>query len=76
MSSIRFFDETFANISYSVLIGLVVALLLLVALVHQPVAVLVANFLIYAGSLNFVLTLLMILKRVHSLLGHEFDDGK
>ena len=74
-TKIKILWETFANLSYSVLIGLIIALLLLVALLHRPVIVIVANFLIYAGSLNFVLTLLMILKRVHSLLGGEFRSG-
>jgi uncharacterized integral membrane protein len=67
--------QTFANLSYSVLLGLVIALLLLLALRHNSTVVGLATFFIYAGSIHFVLTLLMVLKRVHSLLGREFDGA-
>jgi hypothetical protein len=71
-TKITILKETFANLSYSVLVGLIIALLLLLALRHNSLIVRTATFFIYAGSLHFVLTLLMVLKRVHSLLGGEF----
>jgi len=65
--------ETFANISYCALAGIVIALLGLIALRDDLSSRAAASFLIYALSGNFVLTLLMVLRRIHTLLSHELQ---
>lgn len=68
--------ETYNNIAYSILISLIAICILLIPFVfnetlkkdqNYPIAFLVAS-LIYFFSINFVLTMAMILKRMHVML--------
>ena len=63
--------EAFANISYCVLLGIVLSFLCIVGMVDNLIVRIPTSALIYIGSANFLLTLLMVLKRIHSLLSHE-----
>jgi hypothetical protein len=61
--------EVYANIAYALLVSLVTLIPLCVyAIVSGPTARLVATALAYALIGHFLLTLLMILKRMHALL--------
>ena len=76
---IRFLREIYSNISYSILIALLTIVVLLIhfgflVLGIRPSMYLTA-FLVYAMTGNFVLTLLMVLKRVHKLLAEEFPKS-
>jgi hypothetical protein len=65
--------ETFANISFSVLMGIVICLLSVIATIHCAKITPIITFLLYFSVANFVLTLLMVLKRINTLLGYEID---
>lgn len=76
-------QEIYSNISYSIFVSVVAIVALLIPLlgIDLPNISLtagysdrVASFVIYFLLGNFVLTLLMILKRVHVLLSSEFND--
>jgi hypothetical protein len=80
--------EIYANISYSIFVSIVSIMVLLVPLLNIDIPRIasismhvdkVVSFIIYFLIGNFVLTLLMILKRVHVLLTEEFkltDESK
>lgn len=75
----RFLKQVYSNISYSVFISiaLIVILLAYFVVMSSPRLIYVKNglaFLVYFLSANFILTMLMILKRVHILLSKEFED--
>ncbi len=72
---LRLLRETFANISYCVLLGILVALVVVATLLKNVQIHYVACFIAYAGSANFVLTLLMILKRVYRLFKEELEPS-
>ncbi len=72
---LRLLRETFANISYCVLLGILVALVVVATLLKNVQIHHVACFIAYAGSANFVLTLLMILKRVYTLFKEELEPS-
>jgi hypothetical protein len=64
-------QETFSNVAFCVIMGIALSVLAIVAMkdiwyIRTP-----ASFLVFSGSVNFVLTLLMILKRIYALLEHE-----
>lgn len=67
--------ETFSNISYCVLAGIANSLFIVLSLVDCKWLHLACSFAAYAGSANFILTLLMILKRVHRLFEVQFESG-
>ncbi len=74
----KFLRQIYSNISYSVLVSVsIIVFLLLYYLVfslgYQRLSY-VAAFLVYTLAGNFILTLLMVLKRVHILLSDELES--
>lgn len=63
--------EVFANISYCVLICIVSILIIIAIMVFRSSAMVLQPVLVYVLA-NFILTMLMIVKRVHILLEKEF----
>ena len=70
-----FLRELFSNISFAIFVAIIaiVLVLVLVLLDKATVAQNVFSFFIYYLVSVFVLTLLMVLKRMHVLLAKEFD---
>ena len=65
--------QVYSNISYSILISIISLLLLLfLQVVSNEVVCKIINFVVFFMALNFILTLLQILKRIHILLSNEF----
>jgi len=69
----RFLREIFSNVSYSILISLLLVCCLLISLIDIDYLQLTLSFVSYFLIGNFFLTILMILKRIHILLSKEFD---
>lgn len=73
----RFLKQIYGNISYSILISVASIILLLGYFVTLAFSRLepryVLAYLIYALATNFILTILMVLKRVHNMLSTEFE---
>ena len=69
----RFLGEVFCNISFAILvaIGAIVSVLILVLANCSFLAARVLSFIIFYLVTLFLLTLLMLLKRVHVLLRHQ-----
>ena len=71
--------EIYSNISFSIFSSiLAVILLLLYSIIYtyvngKQIFIWIINFLIYYLTITFLLTLFMILKRIHVLLSKEFD---
>lgn len=67
--------EIYNNISYSILLSVftLVALLLVLLLGKQPLLLTCVSWIVFAAVANFLVTLLMILKRIHFLLTHDFE---
>ncbi|AWI08268.1 hypothetical protein CKA38_02420 [Ereboglobus luteus] len=61
-------DETFYNISYAILISVILIVLLFTAIVSSGIPMQIISTTSFFIIGNFILTLLMILKRVHMLL--------
>ncbi len=74
----RFLREIYANISYSILISMLAIILLLVSSlnVSNHFFQTALTYLVYFLLGNFILTLFMILRRVHILLSTEFEKVK
>ena len=73
----RFLKELYSNIAYAILVSLIVIILLVTFYMadgHKKTQASLGFFL-YSLSAHFVLTLLLILKRVHTLLSKEFDQS-
>lgn len=75
----RFLKQIYSNISYAVFISIALIIFLLAYFVAMTsdkllTARFVLAFFVYALSGNFVLTMLMILKRIHILLATEFES--
>ncbi|MEJ0012345.1 MAG: hypothetical protein WDM94_06880 [Bauldia sp.] len=64
--------QSFANISYEILVSLLVVVVLWVTLLSGEVGVRVASCLFIFLAVHFFLTLLMVLKRMHVLLADRF----
>lgn len=64
----RLISQTFANISFSVMSCLVAVMLLSILLFVQGLAQAIVESLVYFIGLNFMLTMLMVLKRMHILM--------
>lgn len=62
-------EETFSNISYSIFLGIVLSALTLLGLSSNVWISIVSSALVFFGGMNLALTLMMILKRIHALLG-------
>lgn len=71
----KLLKETFASISFCVLEGITLSVAALGALLPWGCLKNTFSFLVYAVTVNFALTLLMILKRIHKLLGAEIDSS-
>jgi hypothetical protein len=68
--------EIYSNISYAILISLITIVVLLGLIFPGPRwAWMIASGVAYYLILNFILTLFMVLKRVHVLLSKEFQRG-
>ncbi|HYJ88086.1 MAG TPA: hypothetical protein VEW46_18610 [Pyrinomonadaceae bacterium] len=75
----RFLKQVYSNISYSVFVSILLIAILLAYFVAMSTPRLVylkyaLAFLVYALTANFLLTMLMILRRVHILLSKEFEE--
>lgn len=73
----RFLKEIYANIAYSILIALCASVVLTIYFVldREGLAELIVSGVVYFLSGNFLLTMLMVLKRVNVLLDSEFRDS-
>jgi len=75
---IKFIKEIYANISFSILVSIVLVFFLLsicfIETNQMWVLLIPLQFVIYYFTLLFLLTLLMILKRIHVLLSKEIED--
>jgi hypothetical protein len=71
----RLLRESFANISYSIVVSLLVVALLTALLFLGGLAQQIITGLIVAFAANFGLSLLMILKRLHVLLRSKFPNA-
>lgn len=73
----RFLREVFSNISFAILvaIGAIISVLTLVLVSGTALASYVFSAVIYYLVTLFLLTLLMLLKRVHVLLHYEADNN-
>jgi O-antigen/teichoic acid export membrane protein len=73
----RFLSQIYSNISFAILVSIVSIIVLLVAYFDLDGSWFApaASFFVYYLVTLFVLTLFMILKRVHILLKLEFEDG-
>jgi hypothetical protein len=77
---LRFLEQIYNNIAYSILVAISLIVFLLLNLVAlsfpfmQPR--LVIAFLVYFLAANFILTILMVLQRVHALFSKEFDPPR
>lgn len=71
----RFLKEIYSNISFSILVAIltVILLLLLSLSISSRYFQTPIMYLIYFLVVNFILTLFMILRRVHILLSKEFE---
>lgn len=74
----RFLKQIYSNISYSILVAISLIVLLLLYFValsfpYMKPRIAIA-FLVYSLSANFILTILMVLKRVHVLFSEEFKS--
>lgn len=67
-------SQTFANISFSILICLSIILCLMFILIGNRWISAVASAFFFGLSLNFGLSLLMVLKRIFVLLGLKFPE--
>ena len=64
-------NETFSNLSYSILISVVLLMLLFAERLFSGLIAVILSFAICFIIGNFLLTVLMVLKRVHALLTNE-----
>ncbi len=69
----KFLKEIFANISYSILISIIIIFFLLFSFINMIQIPKISAFIVYFLVANFFLTILMVLKRIHLLLHKEFD---
>jgi hypothetical protein len=75
---IRILREVYANISFCIIVAVLAIVLLLAGPLRARLSSIaqVLVFLIYYLVGVFILTLLMVLKRVHILFSHEFDSSR
>ena len=71
-----FLSQIYSNISFAILVSIVSIIVLLVAYfdLNGSCFALATSFAVYYLVTLFILTLFMILKRVHILLSREFED--
>lgn len=70
----RVLQETFANISYSILVSVLLVALLMLAKLSSGLCVKIVSLVVATMVGNFFLTLLMVLKRVHTLVWEETQN--
>lgn len=70
----RLVRQSFSNISFSVMSSLLAVILLVLLLFVGGIVQVVVEALIYFIGLNFLLTMLMVLKRMHVLLRGKFGN--
>ena len=72
----QFLKEIYANISFSILISVVTIVFLLILFFDLKIEWLIdiINAIVYFLVINFILTILMVLKRVHILLSQEMKE--
>jgi hypothetical protein len=74
--SILLLKEIYNNISFGILISLISVILLAISIFPLPKLLKAAfSFFIFYFLSLFILTLLMILKRIHSLLSHNINEN-
>lgn len=71
----KFLKEIFSNISYSIMVSILTVILLMILNYDIKAINGIIQVLVTFLAVNFILTLLMILKRVHFLLAKEFDES-
>jgi hypothetical protein len=72
--------EITSNLSFAILVALMLVAVAIISLMRtgrddEPIHP-AEEFILIAGSINFVLTLLMVLRRMYALLLNEFDRHK
>lgn len=65
-------EQTFANVSFCILVSVCLVITCLLKLLNSPVLNDILNIVIYFLTPLLVLTLLMVLKRIHALISSEF----
>jgi uncharacterized protein YacL len=70
----RILKEVLANITFSVLLAIVAILLTLLTSLPNPIVVCVVEFCLYFLLGQFLLTCLMVLKRIYVLFRNEIDE--
>jgi hypothetical protein len=70
----RLVQQSFANISFAVMSSLLAVMLLVLLLFVNGIVQSIIEALIYFIGLNFLLTMLMVLKRMHILLRGKFGS--
>lgn len=72
-NKLRLLKEVYSNISYCILVSIIVLVLLIISLVStNEIFIKTMGILVYFGCLNFILILIVILKRIHILFSNEF----
>ena len=69
----KFLKEIFSNISFCILISIFTIMLLIISFLDIQKLETILTFLVYYFISLFILTLFMVLKRVHILLTKEFE---
>jgi hypothetical protein len=72
----KYLKEIYSNISFSILISLISIILILFCSCSSIVIKTIFNFVSYYFLILFLITILMVLKRVNILLSKEFDSIK
>jgi hypothetical protein len=71
----KFLQEIFSNISFTIFMSIVIVILLLVTFTNNCFIKSASSLLSVYLMFLFILTLLMILKRIHVLLSKEFSEA-
>lgn len=74
ITKLKFLKEIYSNISFSILLSIVDIIVLAFTFFNNDYIYYAANFLNYYILTLFILTILMILKRVHLLLSKEISN--
>jgi hypothetical protein len=71
----RLLKEIYYNISFGIFLSLVIVVILPISMIFlsQPFNIFL-SFVVFSLSILFVLTLLMILKRIHNLLSYDIEQ--
>lgn len=69
---VRVLEETFSNVSFCILVSVLLVILCLISLIGSEYLCIVIPYAVYFLVPLMILTILMILKRVHSLIASEF----